>query len=164
MAAILIVNMEQTSALAILKFDVPKPGVPVAAGQRLALTGTSMEPNATATNCNVQLQTNQNGYKPTTPTGPLGPNKYVNWTGQSDPLQAGLNHIEAQLTCFAPSVNPAASNPPSLLKHIVHNVTAVASVPSLGSQPGSSAAAPPAGIQPPPMTKFRTCYNSRCLP
>ena len=78
MAAILFVIMEQASAFAILKFKVPKPGVPVAAGQRLTITGTSMEPNGTATNCNVQLQTNQNGYKPTTPTGPPGPNKYMN--------------------------------------------------------------------------------------
>src|SRR5437773_3756532 len=102
-----------------------------------------MEPNGTATNCNVQLQTNQNGYKPTTPTGPSGPYKYMNWTGQSDPLHPGLNQIEAQLMCFAPGVNPATINHPSLLKHMVHNVTARASAPVIGTQqqPSSTAAA-----------------------
>jgi len=56
-----------------MEFKVSKPGVPVAVGQRLTNTGTSMEPNGTATNCDVQLQANQNSYKPTTPTGPPGP-------------------------------------------------------------------------------------------
>lgn len=67
MAAILFVTMEQASALAILKFKVPKPGVPVAAGQPLMVTGTSMQPNGTATNCNVQLQWLQTNYANGTP-------------------------------------------------------------------------------------------------
>ena len=119
MSALLIVINQQASVLAILKFNVPKHGVLVPAGQPLTVTGTSMASNSTATNCNVQLQTNQNGYIPTTPMGPPGPNKYVNWTGQSEPLQPGHNEIEAQLMCFDPGINPAAPNHPSILKHLV---------------------------------------------
>jgi len=148
-ALLFVINQQAPVLAAILKFEVPKPGVPVPAGQPLTVKGISMQPNSTATNCNVQLKTNQNGYKPTTPTGPPGPNKYTNWTGQSEPLKPGLNTIEAQLKCFSPGVNPATSNQPSLLKHLVHYVTAGVSVPSLGSKPPSQAAAPPAGILPP---------------
>jgi hypothetical protein len=151
-SALLLVINQQAPVLAILKFEVPKPGVPVPAGQSLTVNGTSMQSNSTATNCNVQLQTNQNGYKPTTPTGPPGPNKYMNWTGQSEPLKPGLNTIEAQLMCFPAGVNPATNNH-SLLKHLVHNVTAGASAPVIGSQQPSSTAAPIPGIQPPLVTK-----------
>ena len=38
----------------------------------LVVTGTSMPSNATHTKCNVQLQTNQHGYKPVSPLGPAG--------------------------------------------------------------------------------------------
>jgi hypothetical protein len=72
----------------------------------------------------------------------------MNRTGQSDPLQPGLNQIEAQLMCFAPGVNPTASNHPSL-----HNVTAGTSTPEIGSQQPSSTVAPIPAIQPPLVTK-----------
>jgi hypothetical protein len=125
------VEQEQTFALAILKFTVPKNAVAV--GERLTVTGTSMAPNATAANCNVQLQTNQDGYQPVTGTGPAGPLHYVNWTGTTEPMIKGLNSIEAQLQCF-PQGHTTGQD--SLLKHLVHNVTAIEA---------STAASPPAG-------------------
>lgn len=116
-AFVLAAATQTTYALAILKFKVPKGTVPV--NQPLVVNGTSMAPNATHTNCNVQIQTNGAGYGPVTPTGPPGADKYTNWTATTAPLQAGLNSIEAQLLCF-----PPAGGGPNLIKHLVHNVTA----------------------------------------
>lgn len=108
---------QSTYALAILKFKVPKGTVPV--NQPLTVTGMSMAPNSTNTNCNVQIQTNGAGYGPVTPTGPAGADKFTNWTATTSPLQAGVNSIEAQLLCFPPN-----GTTPNLTKHLVHNVTA----------------------------------------
>jgi len=109
------------AALSILKFTAPKGTL--SAGSPVTVTGTSMQPNATKTNCNVQFQTNQAGYLPVTPQGPPT-GKYENWTATSAPLQHGLNILEAQLQCFAPG---HLNGPPNLLKHLVHNVTALSS-------------------------------------
>lgn len=114
---------QQTYALAILKFKVPKS---VAADQTVTIVGTSMAPNSTNTNCNVQFQTNQGGYQPVTPLGPTGQNKYVNWSTTTAPLQGGQNSLEAQLLCF-----PAGSSTvPNLIKHLVHNVTTGVTAPA----------------------------------
>lgn len=133
LAFLMVAVGEQTFALAILKFTVPK--TTVAVGERLTVTGTSMAPNATATNCNVQLQTNQDGYQPVIGTGPAGPLKYVNWTGTTEPMLKGVNSIEAQLQCFPPGHTTGAD---SFLKHLVHNVTAVegATSPSVPAPQG----------------------------
>ncbi len=60
------------SSAAYLKIFTPKQGQQVPAGSFLTVTGTSTPSNATHTKCNVQLQTNQNGYKPVSPLGPAG--------------------------------------------------------------------------------------------
>jgi hypothetical protein len=69
------------SSAAYLKIFTPKQGQQVPAGSFLTVTGISTPSNATHTKCNVQLQTNQNGYKPVSPLGPAG--TYTNWKGTS---------------------------------------------------------------------------------
>ena len=90
------------SSAAYLKIFIPKQGQQVPAGSFLTVTGTSTPSNATHTKCNVQLQTNQNGYKPVSPLGPAG--TYTNWKGTtSEPVKVGQNQVEGQFQCFAPS-------------------------------------------------------------
>ena len=71
-AIILVTSILTSSSLAYLKIFTPKQGQQVPAGQFLIVTGTSTPSNATHTKCNVQLQTNQHGYKPVIPLGPAG--------------------------------------------------------------------------------------------
>ena len=47
-------------------------GEKIPAGSFLTVTGTAVPSNATHTKCNVQLQTNQNGYKLVSPLDPAG--------------------------------------------------------------------------------------------
>src|SRR5207253_729302 len=85
-----------SSSAAYLKIFTPKQGQQVPAGSFLTVTGTSTPSNATHTKCNVQLQTNQHGYKPVSPLGPAG--TYTNWKGTtSEPVKAGQNQVEGQL-------------------------------------------------------------------
>jgi hypothetical protein len=106
------------TAVAILKINTPIKGQKVPAGSFLAVTGTSMPSNATHTKCNVQLQTNQHGYKPVIPLGPSG--TYTTWKGAtSEPVKVGANQVEGQLLCFG------ANGTPNLIKHLVHNFTGI---------------------------------------
>ena len=131
---------KKPSGPVILKFKVPKPGVFTPAGQPIIVTGASMEPNATALNCVVGLQTNSHGYGPTQGTGPAG-RQYVNWSGQTEPLKPGLNMIEAELICL----HPGSGN--QIIKHVNHNVTATV-------LPATSSALPT--VVPPPAKKAPT--------
>src|SRR5437660_2624750 len=107
-----------SSSAAYLKIFTPKQGQQVPAGSFLTVTGTSTPSNATHTKCNVQLQTNQHGYKPVSPLGPAG--TYTNWKGAtSEPVKVGVNQVEGQLLCFG------ASGTPNLIKHLVHNFTGI---------------------------------------
>jgi hypothetical protein len=107
-----------STAMAILRINTPIQGQKVPAGSFLTVTGTSMPSNATHTKCNVQLQTNQHGYKPVSPLGPVG--TYTTWKGAtSEPVKVGVNQVEGQLLCFA------ANGTPNLIKHIVHNFTGI---------------------------------------
>jgi hypothetical protein len=91
--------------------------VPV--GSFLTVTGTSTPSNSTHTKCNVQLQTNQHGYKPVIPLGPAG--TYTNWKGTtSEPVKVGSNQVEGQFMCFPPT-----GTTPNFIKHLVHNFTGI---------------------------------------
>ena len=61
-----------TAMASILRINTPIQGQKVPAGSFLMVTGTSMPSNSTHTKCNVQVQTNQHGYKPVSPLGPAG--------------------------------------------------------------------------------------------
>ena len=116
-AIILVTSILTSSSLAYLKIFTPKQGQQVPAGQFLLVTGTSTPSNATHTKCNVQLQTNQHGYKPVIPLGPAG--TYTNWKGTtSEPVKAGINQVEGQYMCFPPT-----GTTPNFIKHLVHNFT-----------------------------------------
>lgn len=117
---------------AVLKFKVPKPGVFVPAGQPITVVGASMEPNATAQQCTVGLKTNAGSYASTQGNGPPG-RTYVNWTGQTAPLQPGLNVIEAELICYHAGTGNV------VVKHITHNVMAS----SVGGTASTSSTLPP---------------------
>jgi hypothetical protein len=107
-----------TAMASILRINTPSQGQKVPAGSFLLVTGTSMSSNATHTKCNVQVQTNQHGYKPVSPLGPAG--TYTTWKGTTSELsKVGVNHVEGQLLCFA------ANGTPNLIKHIVHNFTGI---------------------------------------
>lgn len=92
------------------------------AGQPLTVTGTSLHPNATATNCVVQVQLNDQGYNFAIGQGPPDA-RYMNWTFTTTPLHTGKNLIEAQLWCF-PLGHHLGTSTPSLIKHLTHNVNA----------------------------------------
>jgi hypothetical protein len=107
-----------TAMATILRFTTPNQGQKVPAGSFLTVTGTSMPSNATHTKCNVQLQTNQHGYKPVSPLGPAG--TYTTWKGAtSEPVKVGVNQVEGQLLCFG------TNGTPNLIKHLVHNFTGI---------------------------------------
>jgi hypothetical protein len=118
-AAVTISILSIPSAMAtILRITTPNQGQQVPGGSFLAVTGTSMPSNATHTKCNVQLQTNQHGYKPVIPLGPAG--TYTTWKATtSEPVKAGVNQVEGQLLCFG------ANGTPNLIKHLVHNFTGI---------------------------------------
>jgi hypothetical protein len=108
-----------SSSAAYLKIFTPKQGQQVPAGSFLTVTGTSIPSNATHTKCNVQLQTNQHGYKPVSPLGPAG--TYTNWKGTtSEPVKVGQNQVEGQFQCFAPNTTT-----PNFTKHLVRNFTGI---------------------------------------
>ena len=118
-AIILVTSILTSSSLAYLKIFTPKQGQQVPAGQFLIVTGTSTPSNATHTKCNVQLQTNQHGYKPVTPLGPGG--TYTNWKGTtSEPVKVGSNQVEGQFMCFPPT-----GTTPNFIRHLVHNFTGI---------------------------------------
>ena len=107
-----------TAMATILRINTPNQAQKVPAGSFLAVTGTSMPSNATHTKCNVQLQTNQHGYKSVIPLGPAG--TYTTWKGAtSEPVKVGVNQVEGQLLCFG------ANGTPNLIKHLVHNFTGI---------------------------------------
>jgi hypothetical protein len=107
-----------TAMATILRINTPNQAQKVPAGSFLAVTGTSMPSNATHTKCNVQLQTNQHGYKPVIPLGPAS--TYTTWKGAtSEPVKVGVNQVEGQLLCFG------ANGTPNLIKHLVHNFTGI---------------------------------------
>jgi hypothetical protein len=107
-----------TAMASILRINTPIQGQKVPAGSFLAVTGTSMPSNATHTKCNVQVQTNQQGYKPVSPLGPAG--TYTTWKATtSEPVKVGVNQVEGQLLCFG------VNGTPNLIKHIVHNFTGI---------------------------------------
>ena len=117
-AVVTISILSIPTAMAILRINTPIQGQKVPAGSFLTVTGTSMPSNATHTKCNVQLQTNQHGYKPVSPLGPVG--TYTTWKGAtSEPVKVGVNQVEGQLLCFG------ANGTPNLIKHIVHNFTGI---------------------------------------
>src|SRR5205085_9245861 len=103
MTAILVItSISTSSSSAYLKIFSPKQGQQVPAGSFLQVIGTSTPSNATHTKCNVQLQTNQHGYKPVQPLGPAG--TYTNWKATtSEPVKVGQNQVEGQFQCFAPN-------------------------------------------------------------
>ena len=120
-AIILVISILKSSSSAYLKIFSPKQGQQVPAGSFLPVIGTSTPSNATHTKCNVQLQTNQNGYKPVQPLGPAG--TYTNWKGTtSEPVKVGANQVEGQFQCFAPNTTT-----PNFTKHLVHNFTGIQS-------------------------------------
>ena len=107
-----------TAMATILRINTPNQGQKVPAGSFLTVTGTSMPSNATHTKCSVQLQTNQHGYKPVSPLGPVG--TYTTWKGAtSEPVKVGVNQVEGQLLCFG------ANGTPNLIKHFVRNFTGI---------------------------------------
>lgn len=116
---ILLASILTLSSLAYLHMNTPKPDQKVPVGSILTVTGESTPSNATHTRCSVQLQINQQGYKPVTPLGPGG--TYTSWKISAiGPVKAGLNLIEGQYTCFPPT-----GTAPNFIKHIIHNFTAV---------------------------------------
>jgi len=119
MAVVTISILSLPTAMAsILRINTPNQGQKVPAGSFLMVTGTSMPSNATHTKCNVQLQTNHQGYNPVSPLGPDG--TYTTWKGTtSEPVKVGINHVEGQLLCFA------ANGTPNLIKHFVRNFTGI---------------------------------------
>ena len=117
-AILVVTSISTSSSSAYLKIFSPKQGQQVPAGSFLQVIGTSTPSNATHTRCNVQLQTNQNGYKPVSPLGPAG--TYTTWKGTtSEPVKVGVNHVEGQLLCFG------ANGTPNLIKHFVRNFTGI---------------------------------------
>jgi hypothetical protein len=109
----------QTATAILLRITSPDQGEKIPAGSFLTVTGTAAPSNATHTKCNVQLQTNQNGYKHVTPLGSAG--TYTNWKGTtSEPVKVGANQVEGQLLCYA-----ASGTTPNLIKHLVHNFTGI---------------------------------------
>jgi hypothetical protein len=118
---VLSTTMLVSSSAAYLKIFIPKQDQQVPAGSFLTVTGTSTPSNATHTKCNVQLQTNQHGYKPVIPLGPSG--TYTNWKGTtSEPVKAGINQVEGQYMCF-----PVTGTAPNFIKHLVRNFTGIQS-------------------------------------
>jgi hypothetical protein len=118
-AIILVTSILTSSSSAYLRINTPNSGDKVQAGQFLTVTGTSTPSNATHTKCNVQLQTNQHGYKPVQPLGPAG--TYTNWKGTtSEPVKVGANQVEGQFMCF-----PTTGTAPNFIKHLVHNFTGI---------------------------------------
>ena len=118
-AVVTISSLSIPTAMAtILRINTPNQAQKVPAGSFITVTGTSMPSNATNTKCNVQLQTNQHGYKPVNPLGPAG--TYTTWKGAtSEPVKVGINQVEGQLLCFG------AKGTPNLIKHLVHNFTGI---------------------------------------
>jgi hypothetical protein len=130
-SVIISILLVPTAMATILRITTPNQGQTVPAGSFLTVTGTSMPSNATHTKCNVQLQTNQHGYKPVVPLGPAG--IYTAWKGTtSEPVKAGANQVEGQLLCFD------AKGTPNLIKHLVHNFTGIqtnAGIPTVPTLP-----------------------------
>jgi hypothetical protein len=109
----------QTATAILLRITSPDQGEKIPSGSFLTVTGTAAPSNATHTKCNVQLQTNQNGYKPVSPLGPSG--RYTIWKGTtSEPVKVGANQVEGQLLCYA-----ADGTTPNLIKHLAHNFTGI---------------------------------------
>ncbi len=130
---ILIASILTLSSAAYLRMNTPKPGQKVPVGSFLTITGESTPSNATHMRCNVQLQINQQGYKPVTPLGPGG--TYTGWKITTvGPVKAGLNFIDGQYTCFPPT-----GTTPNFTKHIIHNFTGV----QTGIQTNSAIPMPP---------------------
>jgi hypothetical protein len=116
---ILIASVLTSSSSAYLRMNTPKPGKKIAAGSFLTITGESTPSNATHTRCNVQLQINQQGYKPVTPLGPSG--TYTGWKITTvGPVKGGLSFIDGHYTCFPPT-----GTTPNFIKHIIHNFTGI---------------------------------------
>ena len=117
--ATVLISPIQTATAILLRISSPDQGEKIPAGSFLTVTGTAAPSNATHTKCNVQLQTNQNGYKPVSPLGPAG--TFTNWKGTtSEPVKVGANQVEGQLLCYA-----ANGTTPNLIKHLVHNFTGI---------------------------------------
>jgi hypothetical protein len=116
------------SALAagLLRITYPAQNDTVPADKFIAVNGTSAPSNATHTLCNVQLQINQDGYRPVTPQG-TGAQNYTKWgTVATEMMKVGHNEIEGQLMCFPPGAVGNVTGTANLLKHLTHNVTATA--------------------------------------
>jgi hypothetical protein len=138
----------------LLSIKYPDKNADVPAGSLIAVRGTSAPPNATHTNCNVEVQTNQHGYSPASPQGTKGAGDYTRWTAiTTSPMQHGQNEIEAQLLCFPPGMVSS----PNLIKHLVHNVTGVQVVgmPTATQSPPSTLSTPTPPT-PPSTTKEAT--------
>src|SRR2546422_5183132 len=119
----------QTATAILLRITSPDQGEKISAGSFLTVTGTAAPSNATHTKCNVQLQTNQNGYKPVSPLGPAG--TYTKWKGTtSEPVKVGANQVEGQFQCFAPNTTT-----PNFTKHLVHNFTGIQTNSSIPNVP-----------------------------
>jgi hypothetical protein len=87
-ATILVASILTLSSSAYLRMNTPKPGQKVPVGSFLTITGESTPSNATHTRCNVQLQINQQGYKPVTSLGPGS--TYTSWKITTiGPVKAG---------------------------------------------------------------------------
>lgn len=136
--------LSNSAAAAYLKIHTPDTGTQAPAGEFFVVTGSSVPSNATRTHCIVSLQTNQHGYMPVTPLGPLG--TYTLWQGKtSEPVKIGPNQVEGQFQCFTPNTNI-----PDFTKHLVHNFTGV---PTAATPIGNSLLTTPNTTTAPPLAK-----------
>jgi hypothetical protein len=144
--AMVVLNSNSVAA-AYLKIDVPKTGDRTIAGQFLTVLGTSIPSNATRTHCTVLLKTNNDTYRPVTPTAKDG--TFTNWKAlTSMAILPGNNQVEAKFQCFAPNSNFTI---PNFVHHLTHNFTGGATLggPAINTTTKPTTAAAPPTPTPP---------------
>jgi hypothetical protein len=124
----LVNTIQQLQASGTMHFK-PENGDKVPVNTPFPINGTSAPSNSTRTGCTVSMSFDAGStHSPVKALGPGGPNDYTKWATTCPPMKSGNNELESQLLCHGPGGTGV-----SYMKHLTHNVTAVASTPISGS-------------------------------
>ncbi len=125
---VLVNTTQELQAVGTLHFK-PENGDKVPANTPIPINGTGAPSNSTKTGCTVSMSFDAGStYGPVKALGPGGPNDYTKWGTTSPPLKPGSHELESQLLCHGPGGAGV-----SYMKHLTHNVTAIASASTSGS-------------------------------
>ena len=124
----LINTIQQLHAVGTMHFK-PENGNKVPANTPFPINGTSAPSNSSRTGCTVSMSFDAGStYIPVKALGTGGPNDYTKWATTSPPLKPGNIELESQLLCHGPGETGV-----SYMKHLTHNITAIASTTTSGS-------------------------------